>query len=384
MPALNDLTPEEEAMFAQHGVPSAGPGGEPIAEPNPAHPEDTPNAPDGAPPPPQPAPVDPNAPEPAPQAPPPPQPAPTEPGSEPAPGEVGSRRRADGTFKSAEELEADRQVLMGQQSAPQAQAPAPAPQAQQPDNRMVPIAALHEARQRTAALAQQMQTLTARTNMLLAGQRGPEQPEMPDITQDPAGFILALDQRLRAFEETRAEETQNRQIDNALEQDEMLFAQTVPDYEQASDHYIQSRARELAAFHPPEAIYAILTNEARTIAQNAWQRGMSPAQMVYGLAQARGYTPGQQPAPAPQPQAQPAPVPQAQAPTPGGPSAAAVVAAINNGQAASRSLSGGAGGVAAQTINAEALLAMSDEEFERTLQLGSRGADARFANAMGS
>jgi hypothetical protein len=32
MPAPNDLTPEEEAAFADHGVPSAGPGREPLSE----------------------------------------------------------------------------------------------------------------------------------------------------------------------------------------------------------------------------------------------------------------------------------------------------------------------------------------------------------------
>ena len=32
MPVPNDLTPEEEAEFGQHGVASAGPGKEPIVE----------------------------------------------------------------------------------------------------------------------------------------------------------------------------------------------------------------------------------------------------------------------------------------------------------------------------------------------------------------
>ena len=35
MSAINDLTPEEEAAFAQHGVESAGPGVEPNGEPSP-------------------------------------------------------------------------------------------------------------------------------------------------------------------------------------------------------------------------------------------------------------------------------------------------------------------------------------------------------------
>jgi hypothetical protein len=54
------------------------------------------------------------------------------------------------------------------------------------------------------------------------------------------------------------------------------------------------------------------------------------------------------------------------------------VRAINNGQQASRSLSGGGSG-ASQALNAEAILSMNDDEFEQYLALGKKGANERFA-----
>lgn len=356
MPAINDLTPEEEALFAQHGVPSSGQGGEPISQGQ----EEIVETPEqqgveqG---------VDQGG-----------QIQQTDQQGEPAPGEVGSRRRADGTFKNAAELEADR-VALEQAQTSQGQGGQQAQGQQQQSPQMVPLAALHEARQRSAQLTQQLQTAIARMNALVASNQGlSQEEEMPDITTDPAGFVMALDQRLRAFEEARREEQQYRQIDNALEQDEILFSQTQSDYEQASDYYIQSRARELAAFHQPQDIQRILVAEARSIAQNAWQRGMSPAQMVYGLAQARGYAfaPQQQSSVTP-------PIQQQNQPRSNGPTPQDIVSSITNGQRASRSLSGGAGTASTGQLNAEALLQMSDEEFEAHLQLGKKGADARFA-----
>lgn len=342
MPALNDLTPEEEAEFAQHGVTLAGPGGEPITEPE-AEPVEPPE------------PVEPG------QEP----PEPPEPPAEPKPGELGSRHRADGTFKSAEELAADKTTLEAQ------------PPAEPPQSRMVPHEALHQERQRSAQAIRTAQLATARLNAILTAQhgRGPgTEVPMPDINQDPAGYILALEQRLTQFQQERQQENQYRQIDNALEQDEAMFAQTVPDYDDASTYFVNSRAQELLQFYPPDKAKQIMTEEARQIANQAWQRGMSAGQVIYQLATARGYRTGmnQQPQPV-QPQYQPQP-------NGGGVQPQAAVRAVRAGQQASRSLSGGGGGsLSTEELNAEALLNMSDDEFERYLKLGTKGANERFA-----
>lgn len=348
MPMPNDLTPEEEAEFAQHGVAPAGAGGEPIAEGQ----EEAPPEAEGA------------------------LPEGSEPVAEPKPGELASNRRENGTYKSKEEFDADQATLA-------AQAP---PSAAQPsgEQRMVPHAALHAERLRVAELTRTSQLATARLNAILTQQSGQSQPPaMPDLQNDPAGYLQALEGRLSAFEQARAEEQQYRQVDEALNQDERLFSQSVPDYDQASDHYVQSRARELLQFHTPQDAQRILTAEARNIASQAWQRGMSAGAMVYQLAQARGYVPGNTAAnpqrnPIPQEIATPARPGPSQG-NPGGPAPQAAIAATRAAQAASRSLSGGGAGAGANELNAQAILAMSDDEFEDYLGLGTKGADARFA-----
>jgi hypothetical protein len=200
------------------------------------------------------------------------------------------------------------------------------------------------------------------------GQQGQE--PLPDINTDPAGYILALERRLSAFEGERAQEAEHRNVDAALEQDEAIFAAQVPDYPEASDYFVRSRAQELLQFYPPDQAKQIMTEEARAIANQAWQRGISAGQVIYQLAQARGYSPGlvAQPANTPPPRPN------------GGVQPQAAVRAIQQGQAASRSLSGGGGGQAStEELNAQALLAMSDDEFEQYLKLGTKGANERFA-----
>jgi hypothetical protein len=58
----------------------------------------------------------------------------------------------------------------------------------------------------------------------------------------------------------------------------------------------------------------------------------------------------------------------------------ATIATIQAGQQAGRSIGTTAGSASSTAeLNAAALLAMSDEEFEAHLQLGKKGANARFA-----
>jgi hypothetical protein len=114
------------------------------------------------------------------------------------------------------------------------------------------------------------------------------------MNADPAGVYSALETRLATFEQQWNQTTEERQLDQALTQDEQLFEATQPDYSQASDYFVQSRARELLQFHPPQEAQQIMLSEAREIAKQSWQRGQSPAQTVYNLAVARGYAPGQQ------------------------------------------------------------------------------------------
>lgn len=347
MPAPNPLTPEEEEEFAQHGVASSGQGGEPIADEN--QQDDGQQQQDDQ---------------------------QQQQGEEQQP---PSRHREDGTFKTKEEFEAEMAEFQQKQGTQQK----PEGQQQQEEPKTVPLAALHAERQRAAEAVRRASLAETRMNaMLLAQQQRGERrgaSAMPKLDEDPAGYIQALEARLEKFEQAREEENQFRQIDTALEQDEELFAMTTPDYHQASDYYVKSRAKELLQFYPPDEAQRIMVQEARSIANEAWQRGTSAGQVIYTLAQARGYVSGQGQ------QNQQDQGQQGQQGRQGQQkqqsqrsNAQSTIRDIRHAQSQSKSLGGG-GGAGTKELNAEALLAMNDEEFEEYLGLGQKGANARFA-----
>lgn len=363
MPVPNDLTQEEEQMFAQHGVQSAGQGREPLAD-------------DGQ------------------QQPPAQQGEQIDEGQqqEGQQAQHGDRsveqqgqqqdpyRRADGTFMNKEE-----RAAVDAQLAQQGQQQGQEGEGQQQEPKFVPLEALHAERAKARELAQKMHLLQTRTNMLLtqrtSGQEQ-QQPQMPDINEDPAGYIVALEQRLARFEQLSNQDRETRELDANLSNDEAMFTALHPDYNAASDHYVKSRAAELLSFYPPEQVQDMLLKEAREIARQSWARGMSPAETIYNLSMARGYNPNM-------PNREAAPGGQNQGggkqqQQQKGPSAQDIVNGVRNGQQASRSLSGGNGGAARTAeLNADAILNMSDEEFEAALQLGEKGANARFAAITG-
>lgn len=321
MPSPNDLTPEEEAEFTAMGVAPAGPGMEPTGETSP-----------------------PAAPE--------------------APAEAAPARERDpatGRFTATPEETA---------AGVDPNAP-PNPAAAAPEG-YVPHAALHAERMKTTEALRNFNLLQSRTNAILAAQR-PAVPDLPDINTDPVGYVTQLGERYAETELSRQETEHNRRIDDAFTADEQTFSRYTPDYDQASNHFLQSRANELMAMGAtPEQVRDTLFAEVRQIAGQAWQAGVPAAQRIYQLAQARGYA-APAPGAAPVAGAQPAAAPAAQ------PAPAAVLATVRAQNGASRSLSTASGGAAAQELNAEALLALSDEEFEKVLRLGEKGANARFA-----
>lgn len=331
MPAPNDLTPEEEQAFIEHGVQPSGPGVEPTGEPSPGQVDNEPAA--------------------------------------PVVGTVPVARDATGRF--APLPNAAQPVIPVEQTAPPTSPDQPTPPPPPPG--YVPHQALHEARQREQQARAAAQLAQTRMNALLTRQAMAEAatvPEMPDIETNPLGYMQAMEQRIANFEQSRAEEQQNRQLDNAMENDEATFSMEHPDYNTAAHHYVMSRAQELMHLYPPDQVQQIMLNEARQMAREAWSRGMPAAQMVYGMAQARGYVPGGQPGFVP-PAAQPGITPVQQ------------VQQVQRGQAVTRTLSGSGGGAPAGQLNAEALLAMSDEEFADYCKLGSKGANAAFATVAG-
>lgn len=271
---------------------------------------------------------------------------------------------------------------------------APAADQQQPaeggdrDTRMVPHAAMHEERERRKSAErerdadrEQLRVLTERFGKLaealgpkLESAPQPQQPpEIPDPEKDPVGYIKATYPLVKQIIEERALGARNQRqaaqvqttitgaINGAMNA-EAEFRQTAPDYDRAADHLRNARALELEAIGVAPAQRAqMVQNETVQLAMLAARSGKNFAQLVYGLAKARGY---QAPAPAP------APAPAAEKPA--APAAPAVgeqqrIDMARRGQEQGQSLSGIGGAAPKPALTAEKLATMSDAEFAAVL-----------------
>jgi hypothetical protein len=125
------------------------------------------------------------------------------------------------------------------------------------------------------------------------------------------------------------------------------FESKTPDFKPAYNFLLNSRAAELKAigYDTPETLHQALVADEFAIAQVAFERGKSPAEMIYALANQRGY----KKAPAADPDAG---------------AAAEKLATIQRGQAAHKSLSNTGGSSGDQDMTAEALISMPAAEFE--------------------
>lgn len=246
---------------------------------------------------------------------------------------------------------------------------------------MVPLAAVQEERARRQEREVELKTerearrlLEQRTDAVLQaymrqqqqggaqqpGLQQPDAPAIPDLDKDPVGFIVGkITQqdrelaRLNAVEQQRLQQGQQQgavsQIQNTAGQLESQFASATTDYWDASKFLRDSRVAEYRAMGRPNP-EASVNAEAFEIATLALQQGKNPAEVVYGLAQQRGY---KKPAPAQQTEQ-------------GVETPAAQIARLEAGQQAGASLSG-ARGTAPKTLTAQRLIEMPEAEFAKML-----------------
>jgi hypothetical protein len=270
-----------------------------------------------------------------------------------------------GQMQAAEKGE---QAQAEKNDAPNEGAQAQAEEGQQQQQKTVPLQALHEARNETRQLRQQLaqrdrenQEQLARVNARLEALFRPQQ-QVPDKATDAVGYLdhrlgeVAEGQRqIMQREQQREQQAVQVQQFNALANrvvgSEQAFAAATPDYAEAVKHMDTIRIRELQVLGMTEDQAAHHAAQERVQAALTWaHQGMNPAQVAYELAKTRGYTPRAQ-------------------------SSEQRVEAQQRGTQAARSLgSGGAGG--SGRLTAEALAKMSDEDFAKLT-------DSDFRKAMG-
>jgi hypothetical protein len=237
------------------------------------------------------------------------------------------------------------------------------------NGRFVPHQALHKERERRKSVETELMTmreqraraderlavlndLMSKSDAPPAQATGSEQPIDPE--QDPIGAlkqsyakIAALEAKLTESTKTVEERESARAMVSAYQNDAARFVQEKPEFKDAYVHLMTGRHRELEAMGMTDVAERnrFIANEERQLVASAFQSRRSPAQMLYSLAVARGFshTPP--------------------APAPAQPNHAAKIEAIAKGQRAAGISLSAAGGSAGEGLTAAALADMSEEEF---------------------
>lgn len=225
----------------------------------------------------------------------------------------------------------------------------------------VPLAALHEERTRRKEIDKQLREAQQQIaefrgkfsviERLQSGQQQQtEQPAGdPNPEDDIFGAVNAIKQKLDATEAEKKAATEHTTFVNSYKADAQKFIGTTPDYMDAYNHLLSSRAAELQAIgYEGEELGRALQADEIGIAQMAMSKGKSPAEMLYSLAKQRGYTKKEAAAAA------------AEAP----PAGLEKLETIERGQAANKSLSNTGGNAGDQDMTAERLLGMPIDDFE--------------------
>lgn len=226
-----------------------------------------------------------------------------------------------------------------------------------------------EAEKRYAAdmsKAQERLAIIAQAGLRPQVQQQVQQPQIPDVNQDPIGHFQAKTALLeRELAEARnwqkSQQHQSEQVDtmqrigSEVTRLETEFTRSNADYPQAQAHLFETWKAEaaVAGVSPEEAIRA----RSLEIVQLAARSNRNPAELAYQLAKARGYQ---------MKTAQPQPAQQQTQQQP-----SVDLDRIAKGQALAKSSSTAPGKAASGVPTIEALLAMDDTEFAE--QYGDRG-----------
>lgn len=164
----------------------------------------------------------------------------------------------------------------------------------------VPLAALHEERQRRKEMMAEVERLRRDHNELMERLKPKPEPP-PDITVDP---VTNIDQRLRAQEEYR-QQLERQQLEQqessqrAQQEQQFLatyhgvaqeFSAKTPDFMPAYQFLMKSREDELVASGvDAQTAKSMITSEEVFLVSQAFNQGANPAERIYKLAKARGF-----------------------------------------------------------------------------------------------
>jgi hypothetical protein len=160
-----------------------------------------------------------------------------------------------------------------------------------------------QARNEAAEIKQLYEALEKRLADMAAIVKGDDPEAKPADPLAPINEQLTkITQRFETEDQQRQAEETHRQVLAYSDQDEARFRQTNPDFPQAAQHYIHSRLTEMQALgYGQTQAESALAEEAKALLYQCAQANRSPAEALYAMAKARGFTSGASPVPAPTP-----------------------------------------------------------------------------------
>ena len=242
----------------------------------------------------------------------------------------------------------------GGQREQQAEKPVGQPQdTERPKPGFVPHAALHEERRRRQQLEHELAEFRKFKEQIEAEKA---KAAVPDLNADPVAHlgytsqeVAALKREMEEVKQAKQSQTNEERFRLTVIASERDFTKTTPDYFEAMEHLRAQRDQELQMIGvlDPAQRQQMMNNEAMGIAYNALQNGENPAKRAYELAKFRGFKGGK-------------------------PRAAEQMETLQKGADAAKSLSG-KGGQSPAALSPEALLDMSDDEFDKHFEKVMRG-----------
>lgn len=218
----------------------------------------------------------------------------------------------------------------------------------------VPLAALHEERQRRREQAERLRALEEQTRVgnerlqqLAAMVTQRQQPQIPEFEQDPATNMNArlaqieqmAQQQVRAQQEQAQRQAAMNHLQAELSAQEQEYRQVNPDYDNAVKYLGEVEVRSLMALgYSQQAASQMVQNQFGAMAWELRRQGQDVPSRVYEFAKARGYA--QAPAVSPQDK----------------------ISTAQKGVQASRTL--GSGGQVKSNLDLAALASMPADEFD--------------------
>lgn len=230
-----------------------------------------------------------------------------------------------------------------QPEAEVAPAEKPAPEAREPEEKhTVPYAALKAERERIREMEREMHEMRKQFEQAKQPAKEPE-PEL-DETQDPMAVIKSLKDKVARIEQEKQAESQQTTLRTAYQQAATAFAADKPDFKDAYSYMLQSRVKELKAYgYADQQIGAIVANEEMQLADQAFRARKNPGEIIYAMAESRGYraTGGKSPVVEAKPAPQPEPVDDNSPASPRAPDPVKVIEQQAAKAAAATTISGG-------------------------------------------